>query len=93
MGKLKWAILEAGATKSSIEAEFATGSLWYQGCRVSGGGTSHHEGCTAVQGDCAGGDVGAEVLQVWTPIKGFMQGPEFVHDARPLYDKLNNSRI
>ena len=75
VGKLKRAILEAGGVKSSIEAEFATGSLWYQGRRVSGGGTSHYEGCTAVgcgwvKENALTQMLGPKFMQVWTPPRG-----------------------
>ena len=33
MGKLTRAILEAGGGKAVLEAEFATGSIWYRGQR------------------------------------------------------------
>ena len=46
--KLKRAILEAGGDKGALEAESATGSIWHRGKRVSGGGSSGHEGCITV---------------------------------------------
>ena len=78
VGKLKRAILGAGGVKSNIEAEFATGSLWYQGRRVSGGGTSHHEGCTAlgcerVKENALTDMLGPKFMQAWTPLKGLVR--------------------
>ena len=78
VGKLKRAILETGGIKSSIKAEFATGGLWYQGLRVSGGGTSHHEGCTAVgcgwvKENALTEMLGPNFMQVRTPLKGLVR--------------------
>ena len=54
------------------------GSLWYQGRRVSGEGTSHHEGCTAVgcgwaKENALAEMLGPKFLQVWTPLKGLVR--------------------
>ena len=71
-GKLKRAILEAGGDKGALEAEFATGSIWYRGKRVSGGGSSGHErcitvGCGWVSASLLSEMVGANFMAAWTP--------------------------
>ena len=94
VGKLKRAIPEAGGIKSSIEAEFATGSV--PGTPCIGGGP-HHEACTSVgcgwvKENARTDMLGPKFMQAWTPLGGWsadqigpvMHGPDH---------KLNNSRM